>query len=223
MSGRSLDRVKTAKAEIEASTAIKGSLSALQLDITDEDSIANAVEQVEQDYGHLNAVVNNAAVGNQDPDLKIRLTASLTTNVIGPALVAQAFRPLLLKSPKPYSIFVSSGVGSMTNLTANANFSKLPENVASLPREEAYRSSKAALNMIAIIEARDFGPKGLMVYSMCPGFVVSNLRGEDEESRSGWGDAGDPAESGRLVLSILEGERDGDMGKFVNKNGTYPW
>jgi hypothetical protein len=56
-----------------------------------------------------------------------------------------------------------------------------------------------------------------------PGFVVSNLRGTSEEERSGWGGAGDPAVSGQLILEILEGERDGDVGKFVWTEGVHPW
>lgn len=56
-----------------------------------------------------------------------------------------------------------------------------------------------------------------------PGFVRSNLRGTTEEERSGWGGAGDPDESGEIVLSVVKGERDGDVGLLVHKDGVYPW
>jgi hypothetical protein len=69
----------------------------------------------------------------------------------------------------------------------------------------------------------EFGSKGLKVFAMCPGFVVSNLRGTSDEARSGWGGAGDPQVSGKTVLSIIQGERDADAGKFVHKDGVYPW
>ena len=58
---------------------------------------------------------------------------------------------------------------------------------------------------------------------MCPGLVRSRLRGDSEEAISSWGRAGDPMESGKTVLNILEGARDEDAGKFVHKDGTYPW
>ena len=44
--------------------------------------------------------------------------------------------------------------------------------------------------MIALREHTEFAEKGLKVFAMSPGFVVSNLRGTSEELRSGWGKAG---------------------------------
>lgn len=79
-----------------------------------------------------------------------------------------------------------------------------------------YQVSKAALNMLAVLEARDLGDQGLKVFAMSPGYVVSNLRGENEEARTGWGKAGDPEDSGKLLLSIVMGERDKDVGCLVH-------
>lgn len=217
MASRSLEKVKSAMSEIETA-GIEGSLSAVQLDVTDKDSIEQAKNLVQEKHGRLDVLINNAAVGNMDPDIKARLQQSLETNVIGPAMVSEAFRPLLLKSPNPYSIYVSSGVGSLTKAADPA-----PTTYRPLPNEEAYRSSKAALNMIAILEAKAYGPKGLKVFAICPGFVVSNLRGTSDEARSGWGEAGDPLASGQTLLNIIRGERDADVGKFVHKDGLYPW
>lgn len=214
MSGRSLEKVESAKSEIET-TGVKGSLSALHLDVTDDESIGKAVKYVQENHGRLDALINNAAVGALDPNIRTRMHRAMETNVVGPAVVAEAFRPLLLKSPNPYSIYVSSGAGSLTRTSEHA--------VMTLPNEEAYRSSKAALNMLAVIDNRDFGPKGLKVFTMSPGFVVSNLRGTSEEARTGWGGAGDPEVSGQTLLSILQGKRDSDVGKLVTKDSVYPW
>ena len=216
MAGRSLEKVKSAMSEIEAA-GVKGSLSAVQLDVTDGKSIEQATKLVHEEHGRLDVLVNNAAIGSTDPDIKTRLQLSMDTNVIGPAVVAASFRPLLLKAPKPYSIYVGSGAGSLTmaaEVTANYHH---------IPNREAYRASKTALNMIAIMEWMEFGPQGLKVFVMCPGFVVSNLRGTSEEARSGWGQASDPQVSGRTALSIVQGERDADAGKYVHKDGVYPW
>ena len=142
----------------------------------------------------------------------------MSTNVTGPAVVAEGFRPLLLKAQAPYSIYVSSGAGSLTRASDPAP----PQNRAP-PFEDAYRASKAALNMIAVLEAKKFGPEGLKVFTMSPGFVVSNLRGTSEELRTGWGGAGDSMVSGQTILSIMQGERDADVGKLVTKDGVFPW
>jgi len=87
----------------------------------------------------------------------------------------------------------------------------------------AYRMSKAALNMWAVQEDRLYGKEGLKTFVMCPGFVVSNLRGKSEEARTGGGHATSPVVSGETMLSIIQGKRDADVGKFVHKDGVYPW
>ncbi|KAL8689738.1 MAG: hypothetical protein Q9218_004652 [Villophora microphyllina] len=222
MAGRSIEKVQKALSEIQ-STGIKGTLTPLQLDVTDEDSVLKAADYVSETFGHLDALVNNAGIGNLDPNTKTRMTACMTTNVVGPAVVASAFRPLLLKAEKPYSVYVSSGMGSLTKA---ADLDRTMAKYRPIPGEEAYRSSKAALNMVAFLEHKQFGPEGLKTFSMCPGFVVSNLRGTSDDARTGamfGASASDPEESGRLLLDILEGRRDEDVGKFVHKDGLYPW
>lgn len=77
--------------------------------------------------------------------------------------------------------------------------------------------------MIAVLEAMEFGSKGLKVFAMYPGFVVSKLWGTGDEARIGWGNAGDPLVSGRIVLSKIQGKRDADAGEFVHEDGVYPW
>jgi len=83
--------------------------------------------------------------------------------------------------------------------------------------------SKAALDMWAVQEDRVYGKEGLKTFVMCPGLVVSNLRGKSEEARNVGGLATSPVVSGETMLSIIEGKRDADVGKFVHKDGVYPW
>jgi NAD(P)-dependent dehydrogenase (short-subunit alcohol dehydrogenase family) len=215
MAGRSLKKVESAKSEIVAGGII-GQLSTLQLNIIDDKSIALAVKEVQENFGHLDVLVNNAGIANVDPNVKTRFQICLETNVTGTAMVADAFRPLLLKSKNPYSIYMSSGRGSITRSSEPAKVN-IPVN------DDAYQASKAALNMVAVREWVEFGPAGLKVFVVCPGLVRSNLRGPSEEAKSGWGQAGDPQVSGETILSILEGKRDANVGKFIHKDGVYPW
>ena len=83
--------------------------------------------------------------------------------------------------------------------------------------------SKAAMNMLVAENHARFSPKGVKVFAFCPGFVVSNLRGESEEERSGWGYAGSATQAGETMLRILKGERDSDVGKLLHKDGVYGW
>jgi NAD(P)-dependent dehydrogenase (short-subunit alcohol dehydrogenase family) len=218
MAGRSLEKVEAAKSEINTSI-IKGSLSTLQLDVTDEGSIKKAAAQVGQQFGRLDVLINNAASGSMDPDVPTRFKLCLETNVMGPAMVAAAFRPLLLESRNAYSIFVSSG---QRTLLRNA-IEEPPPTHDHIRNGDAYAVSKAALNMLAVLEHRDYGKKGVKVFALSPGFVRSNLRGTSEEARSGWGQAGDPMVSGGIVLDIVQGKRDADVGCLVHGDGVYPW
>jgi NAD(P)-dependent dehydrogenase (short-subunit alcohol dehydrogenase family) len=217
MASRSLEKAKAAMSEIEAA-GIKGAVSIVQLDVTDEKSIEEAAAHVDREFGRLDVLVNNAGSSGMDPDIKTRFQSCLETNVMGPALVSAAFRPLLFKSQNPYSIFVSSG-----ERTLPRNVTPQTKKHAGIQHGDAYPVSKAALNMLAVLEARDYGPEGLKVFALSPGFVRSNLRGTSEEARSGWGQAGDPKVSGETVLSIIQGKRDADVGCLVHKDGVYPW
>lgn len=223
ISARSLAKAEVAKSEVEAEhPGCASRLSNVQLDVTDVASINLARDFVEKEFGHLDALINNAGSSAQDaPDVYIRYKICMDTNVIGPAVVAEVFRPLLLRSSNPYSIFVSSGAGSFGRAIArfNGTRDKPPE-----PKNGGgYHASKAALNMIALREHQEYVDKGLKVFAMSPGFVVSNLRGTTEELRSGWGQAGPASVAGETMLSILDGKRDADVGKLVYKDGVYDW
>ncbi|KAK9370779.1 short-chain dehydrogenase/reductase trope [Lipomyces kononenkoae] len=203
--------------EIESET-IKGSLSAMRLDVTDEKSVKDAAEQVQQRVGRQDVLVNNAAVSGVGLDVKTSFQRCMETNVMGPALVSEVFRPLLFKSHNPYSVYVGSGARTLTRIASQLSVGH--ENIRG---SGAYQVSKAALNMLALQDFRDNGANGLKVFVVSPGFVRSNLRGTSDEVRRGWGKAGDPEESGKIVLSVVQGKRDADVGCFIYKDGIHPW
>ena len=60
-------------------------------------------------------------------------------------------------------------------------------------------------------------------FALCPGLVESNLRGTDEQSVTGGGNAISADTSGETILSVIEGKRDADDGKFVHREGVYGW
>lgn len=214
---RDLAKADKAVSEITAA-GIKGKLSTVQLQVTDEASIEKAAAFVEEKFGRLDVLVNNAAIGvSTFKDMKDKFSRTHETNVVGPYLVSRAFRPLLLKSEAPYSVYVSSGQGSL-KIAAEE-----PKHPFSPPDGEPYRSSKAGLNMVMVMDSRANKEKGVKVFGMCPGFVVSNLRGTSDEARTGRGHAGDPEVAGQLLLDIIQGKRDADEGKVVHKDGVHPW
>lgn len=197
-----------AKAELETSGNIKGKITVLPIDVTVRDTINKAFEYIESTFGHLDVLINNAAVGDLRPDRAERLRNSLEVNTIGPAIASETFMPLLLKSEHPYNLYVTSGLGS---------FGLAPERPTGhdFPNGDAYRISKAALDFVMLLDHLKYEKQGLKTFAVCPGFVRSNLRGTDPEAISGGGQAGDPDVSGQLLLDIIEGKRDADVGKIV--------
>lgn len=187
--------------------------------MTDDESVGNAVVKVDQLFGHLDILINNAGIQVYDNSpLSSRLRRTFETNSIAPAVVSEAFLPLLKRSSQARLIYVGSSLGSMArklDKTWNSATS------LSLP----YRMSKAALNMLIAYDHVELEPFGIKVHGVCPGYVVTNLSGTGDkgvEERKNRG-AGSPDISGQTILSIIKGYRDQDAGTLVYKDGVHPW
>lgn len=195
-----------------------GSFSVLPLDVTSESSVKSLYETISTTYPHLDVLINNAGIISHSPTLVGSLRETFETNTFGPALMTETFTPLLLKSKNARLIYVSSTLGSIAARTDTTSpYYPLPA--------QAYRMSKTALNMLAVCDVQALGPKGVKVWTYCPGYVVTNLSGTGEaglEQRRKNG-AGSPKDSAMGLLEIVEGVRDNDVGKFVNKGGLVDW
>jgi Short-chain dehydrogenases of various substrate specificities len=203
IAARSLSKAESAIESLHSTSKVQGTLSPLELDVTSEPSIHAAVQKVSMDFnGRLDILINNAGIFSKATDLKTRFLDMYATNVVGVALMTDAFAPLLLKSSRPYLINVSSALGSLGKASN-------PSDPTYAVYMTAYRASKAALNMLTVEQGKELGKKGVNVFAVCPGLVRSNLRGTKEEERSAGGRAVDPQVSGELILGVLEGERDG--------------
>lgn len=140
-------------------------VSFVELDIADLESIQRAAQEVAAQVDHLDVLVNNAAIldGEYDSILQVKfelLQQALLTNTIGPLLVAQAFHPLLMKSKDGRIINVSSRAGSLSTMETYA---------------PAYSISKTALNAVTVQLAAQL--KNLAVNSVCPGWVRTDMGG----------------------------------------------
>lgn len=215
MGSRSLEKGQKALSDLQKQNP-KGSLSLLQLDVTDQESISIAAAKVEKDFDCVDVLINNAGITSRAEPLIAQLRETFETNTFAPAVATEAFISLLLKSKYGRLIYVSSELGSIEMRGDESYvYYKLPA--------VAYRMSKAALNMLMMCHHAEYKDKGIKVFAFNPGFVVTNLTGDaDRENRIKNG-AGDPAVSAQTLLGIVNGSRDGEVGKHVYKDGVHTW
>ncbi|KAI9651968.1 MAG: hypothetical protein M1831_007471 [Alyxoria varia] len=213
---RSVDKGNQALENLKTRN-LKGSLSLLQLDVTSEASISAAAKEADSDFGVVDVLINNAGIAGGASNLAQQMNETFATNVTGQPLVTEAFIELLKKSSTPRLIYVSSGLGSISKRVN-------PNDVWYQRAANSYRISKAALNMLAACHHVDFGRRnpGIKVWAFCPGHVATNLGEGDRESRL---KSGLPSSetSAKSLLEIVEGQRDGDAGKFIHGQGFYEW
>lgn len=215
MASRSLEKGRTALSSIQTSEPT-GDISLVQLDITSDDSIAAAVQQVEEQHGHLDILINNAGVCPTD-FTRSALRDAFETNAISPAMVTEAFAPLLLKSSAPRVIYVSSATGSIAKRMD-------PTDRSYQASYKTYRISKTALNMLVACDSYEYKGR-IKVFAYCPGYVITDLAGE-REAKEKAGIAKSPDGSARGALAIAIGHRDEEAGSFLHgeqRGEVYPW
>ncbi|KAJ5635926.1 uncharacterized protein N7484_009239 [Penicillium longicatenatum] len=200
--------------QLQASN-IQGTLSVIQLDVEDDTSISKAVNTVSEQFGRVDVFISNAGTTSPGSTGRDKLGKIFSTNVFGAMLASEAFIPLLLQSRHPCLIQISSALGSLA-------LASDPNSEHSIPVWDEYRMSKAALNMMTVQMHKRLEGK-VRVFAFCPGLVRSMLRGVSEEAVSAQGHAGDPMESGKAIFEIILGRRNDDVGKFLHKDGFYPW
>jgi NAD(P)-dependent dehydrogenase (short-subunit alcohol dehydrogenase family) len=216
---RNLDRGEAAAKEIG-----EGAI-AIQLDVTDRVSIAAAAARINQEFGRLDLLVNNAAISNtRKGNLSLQEYAKLTiasvvsidevktvweTNVFGVLAVYQAMLPLLRESSDARIVNVSSGVGS---LSTNAD----PSYPYHVFFGAVYPASKAALNAITLAMMVELESTNIKVNLVSPAFTSTALNGfEGTESVE---------DGSREVVRVALLGPDGPTGTFTRWEDTnIPW
>jgi len=207
----------------EAAKSIGADARALQLDVTDQASIAAAAERIRIELGRLDLLVNNAAIshaGRPGRSLAEILQSSrasvasldevravFETNVFGVIAVTQAMLPLLREAPAGRIVNVTSGVGSLT-LNADPNF----------PYRSGfgvvYAASKTALNAITLSFAIELESTNIKVNAAGPGFTATALNNFEGIETVEQG-ARNPV---RVALDV-----NGPTGTFTSADGPLPW
>lgn len=154
-------------------------VSYIPLDVTRDESVTQAENHVRKEFGRLDVLVNNAGLlidgkGDRSEDhasaLRVPvdvLKQTFETNLFGAYRVTQKFAPLLIQtSALPGALCrivnLSSGMGQLSEM--NGGY-------------PAYRFSKAALNAMTRVFAEELGEHRILVNSVCPGWVRTDMGG----------------------------------------------
>ncbi len=146
----------------------------LQLDLEKSDSIERAYKEVEKRWGRLDVLINNAGILmdlNSSPDSKKEdsfqlhrenLEKTFQINVVGPYELCERFGKLMRVNHFGRIVNVSSGLGQLSQMSQGY---------------ESYRISKAALNAVTRIFAGQFRHANILVNSVDPGWVKTDMGG----------------------------------------------
>jgi NAD(P)-dependent dehydrogenase (short-subunit alcohol dehydrogenase family) len=194
------------------------SLAAVQLDVTNPDSIREARVVIGERTSVLDVLVNNAGISGGLPQSSLHASLEqfqqvFATNVFGVAGVTQAFFDLLEKSPEPRIVNVST---AMASLTLFSDF----DNPNSTFRVPVYQASKAALNMYTLNLAYELRDTPFKVNAVCPGYTKTDFTGHQGTSTA--------EEAGQRIVKYALIDSDGPTGKYFSEEyfpapATCPW
>ena len=176
----------------------------IQLDVTDQAQVDAARERIESEAGRLDALVNNAGVfgdptGVEEYDLD-QAHDVLETNLFGAWRLIQAFLPLLRGSRQPRVVNMSSGAGQLSDMDGG---------------RAAYRVSKTGLNALTRALAADERGSGMLVNTMCPGWVRTDMGGASAPKSVTEG-----ADTAVWLATLPD---DGPSGGYFRDRKPIPW
>ena len=177
----------------------------MPLDVTDSVTIQALAKSIKKRFGRLDVLVNNAGVALDKfvPALSLdigTLHATMNTNVYGAFAVTKALVPLMKQTPGGRIVMLSSMLGSLETMTGLTL---------------AYRMSKTAINTLTRVLADELESSGILVNAVCPGWVRTELGGEDAPVT--------PEEAAASVVELATLAEGGPSGQFFREGKNYPW
>jgi len=193
-------------------------VEAIQLDITDDESVKNARLEIGKKTKVLDILINNAGIYGGHPQTALDATidqfkATYDANVYGVVRVTQAFIDLLKKSSEPRIVNVSSSQGSIT-LHSDPAYKYYDY------KGVVYLSSKSAMNMITAVLAYELKDTAFKINAVCPGYTKTDFNGHRGP--------GSIEDAGKRIVKYALIDKEGATGKFFSEEnnpetGEIPW
>ncbi|GGN85582.1 short-chain dehydrogenase [Actinoplanes lobatus] len=179
----------------------------VQLDVTRDESVAEALATIGAAEGRLDVLVNNAGIlANEAPTGPAALRA-FDVNAVGMVRVTEAALPLLRKSANPTVVTVSSSMGSFWAVTN-------PERPEFGIPLALYAASKAAATMLTIQYAKS--QPGIKFNALEPGTTATDMT-------AAFGIGRPVQESAAVVVRLATLGADGPTGTLRDENGELPF
>jgi NAD(P)-dependent dehydrogenase (short-subunit alcohol dehydrogenase family) len=177
-----------------------------QLDVDSDDSVAELAGYLQKEQGRADVLVNNAGIMIDAPGASVLGTSpetfrkTLETNFFGALRMCRAIVPIMQHEHYGRIVNVSSGLGQLDEMGDGT---------------AAYRTSKAALNTLTRMVATAVSGEDILVNSMCPGWVRTDMGGPNAARTV------DTAAETAVWLAMLP--HGGPTGGFFRDKEAIPW
>ncbi len=175
-----------------------------QLDVTDEKSVNEMASYIENKYGRLDILVNNAGIMIDDASAFTSeidtIRETMETNVYGPLLISQNLIHLMKRNNYGRIVNMSSGMGQLSDMNGGS---------------PGYRLSKVSINALTRIMADELKGTNILVNTMCPGWVKTDMGGR--------GAYRTPEQGADTAVWLATLPDDGPRGKFFRDRKEIPW
>jgi NAD(P)-dependent dehydrogenase (short-subunit alcohol dehydrogenase family) len=170
LAGRGITVVMGARDEEQgraAADGLSGNVAVRQLDVADPKSVERMSRSIEEEFGRLDVLVNNAGISNDDGQRGVdadldRVKEALEANLFGAWRLCEIAVPLMKRNGYGRIVNVSTGLAALEDMGGGS---------------PGYRISKTALNALTRILASELRGSGILVNSVNPGWVQTDMGG----------------------------------------------
>ncbi len=202
----------------KAAAALGHAVRPVAIEVTDPASVRAAAAYVEEHFGRLDVLVNNAGISGdvtrQRPgaaDLAVTREV-FEVNVFGVIVVTDAMLPLLRRSPAGRIVNLSSSLGSLGLMSTPGTHQ------ANLAASTAYRPAKTALNALTVQYARELRTAGILVNAADPGGCATDFTKHIDRPIDRTA-----AQGAAIAVRLATLGADGPTGGYFNDDGPVPW